>query len=257
LLSDLKKQLESIGLDKDQVHNFVSTPAGGYGRTWAWGKLDPSIIFQNLFGSRMTSDMESMSPEQYQQVKAVYEILNPYMYKLDDKFFDIVVSNLKSSPLGQLKNPILDQMYKEILDLKNHRGSLFSIFNTAVVRCRVAGELFANRAGQPVQFNDKGDVISGQVTDTDNYKSMDYIRRQIIRKQPGYADLKLIAPDLNDPQTKKIYQQVSAEASKLSFAQAENYKFDKERTQADIERFEKIYRSFKPISTTANDLRGE
>ena len=256
LLSDLKKQLESIGLDEDQVRNFVSTPAGGYGRTWAWGKLDPSLIFQNLFGSRKTLDTESMSPEQYQQVKAVYEILNPYMYKLDDKFFDIAVSNLKSSPLGQLKNAILDQMYKEILDLKNHRGSLFSIFKTAISRSMVAGELFANQAGQPLQFNDKGDVISGQITKSDNHTSMDYIRRQIIRKQPGYADLKLIAPDLSDPQTKKIYQQVSTEASKLSFDQAENYKFDKERTQTDIDRFEKIYKSFKPLSTTANDLPG-
>jgi len=178
-----------------------------------------------------------MTPEQSAQIKEVYKILSPYMYKLDDKFYDTIVSNIKSSPFGKIKNAIMDRMYEEILDLKNGRGTLHDVFKTTERRCAVAGEQFANLAGQPVQFNDAGFETNGR-------DGLDYARRAILQKQPGFADLKLIAPDVNDPQTKKIYQKVSTEAAKLSFAQADNYEFDKPRTQADIDRFQKIYRKF-------------
>jgi len=250
LLSKIKKQLESAGLDENQVQRFVSGPAGGVGRDWAWSELDMGLIFLKLYGSRDTAKINSMTPEQSAQIKEVYKILGPYMYKLDDKFYDTIVNNLKSSPLGKIKNSIMDQMYEEILDLKNDRGILHDVFKTADRRCVVAGEQFANLAGQPVQFNDAGfetNVGSGSEDpeDTQTFgNSLDYVRRAILQKEPGFADLKLIAPDVNDPQTKKIYQKVSTEAAKLSFNQAHNYEFDKPRTDADIKRFNKLYRKF-------------
>ena len=42
----------------------------------------------------------------------------------------------------------------------------------------------------------------------------------------------------------------------MSFTEADNYEFDRDRTQADIERFDDLYRSFKPLSSTSNDLQG-
>jgi hypothetical protein len=182
------------------------------------------------------------------------------MYDLDENLYDAIVSNLRSSPLGKLNNAILNKMFDEILELKQSRGSLHGIFKTTSSRCLVAGELFANQAGQPVQFDDQGKKITNARPKSDDenqlHSSLDYIRRLIIQKAPGYQDLKLIAPDLNDPKTKKVYVDISKQVADMSFTEADNYEFDRDRTQADIERFDDLYRSFKPLSSTSNDLQG-
>ncbi len=259
LLIELEEKLSQAGLSEDQIKNFVGTPATGFGRSWAWGELDPSLIFQGLFDTR-SKELETMDASEYQLVKSVYEILSPYMYDLDENLYDAIVSNLRSSPLGKLNNAILNKMFDEILELKQSRGSLHGIFKTTSSRCLVAGELFANQAGQPVQFDDQGKKITNARPKSDDenqlHSSLDYIRRLIIQKAPGYQDLKLIAPDLNDPKTKKVYVDISKQVADMSFTEADNYEFDRDRTQADIERFDDLYRSFKPLSSTSNDLQG-
>lgn len=259
LLIDLESKLQKAGLDEDQVRNFVGAPSSGFSRTWSWGNLDTTPIIQGITGSR-NKQLQDLDASTLQKVKAVYEILSPYMYALDDNLYDTVVNNLKVSPLGKLNNAILSNMYDEILDLKQGSGSMHNIFKTAVARCEVAGELFANQAGQPVQFNNKGGVknISSVSDDEDReHQSLDYIRVNILQKAPGFQDLPLIAPDLNDPKTKKAYVDISKKVADMSYDQADNYQFDKPRTQADLERFDKLYRSFKPLSSTADDLTGK
>lgn len=254
LMAEIEEKLLQVGLDEEQVVNFVSGPARGFSRTWAWGKFDPSTVIQSITGSR-TKQVQDLDTSDQQMVKAVYEILSPYMFDLDEKFFDTVVSNLKSSPLGKLNNAIMNTMYDDILNLKQGQGNLKHIFKTASERCLVAGEMFANQAGQPVQFDDNGNVSNSKTGETSHY-DLDYVRRNILKKAPGYQDLPLVAPDLNDPNTKKVYVDISKTVAGMSFDQAVNYKYDKKRTQADLDRFDDLYKSFKPLSSTSNDLQG-
>ena len=265
LLIELQKQLKDAGLSEYQVLNFVGAPAQGYSRSWNWGKADPSIIEKLMGNSNLASygvkNSGPMGERDYDPklLKAVYDILDPYMYDVQDDFYTAIVDNLRSSPLGQTNNPILEQMFKELGDLKNN-GTLAGVFRLAEERCRIAGEQFALQAGQPVQLDDKGFVSNEtprpEIEDAQG-NTLDYIRRGIIQNSKTLKKLPLIAPDLTDSNTKKIYLDISNNVAGMDPNDVMNFEFSKPKTQRDIDKWEELYRSFKPLHTTPNDLQGE
>lgn len=258
LLIELKKKLKDAGLTEDQAANLVTNgTAQGYSRQWNWAKVDPSIVDYALFGQRDMSKNEWVSNAEQDKVGAVYDILEPYMYDVADEYYDAVVNNLRSSELGQLSNPILDQMFSQLEQLKtNRRSNLRRIFVLARNRFEIAAEQFALQAGLPVQFDANGFVnnttkrpdadvdAKGVPVDYSGPDLMDFSRREMIQKEPGYRELPLVAPDLNDPNTTKIYQTVSTSVAEMSETDVNSYQFDRPRKDSDLKRWTELMRKY-------------